>query len=446
MMEKDSKKAYFAYSLPAFVLAFAGLPLYVLAPDFYVTEMGVSLGLLGGMLLALRAFDALQDPVIGYISDRFAHKRRFFFLAAFVVFAIGMLVLYIPAKSFAAYAFGIGIVLSATAFSIISINLNAIGSLMTQNTHAKTDITAWREGLGLGGVLLASILPFVLGHFLVPRAAFAAYALIFALCVFIAAFFFLPWLANRPTLQALDTQRQKATAPVDFSFLKDVNLRFFFLAYAVSVLASALPAVLVIFFIRDVLQAESMTGPFLLLYFLSAIVFIPVWRALSARIGKVRGWVIAIILAVGAFVGAGFLSAGDAVLYAVICMLSGAALGAELILPPSILSDLIDERAAADTTSMQFSVLAFLMKAALAVAAGISFTLLEHSGFRAGAANSDVALCMLAMLYAFIPCGLKLLSAGMLWAWAKWLQKGKMENEKNNRIYSNGGHYDIGGV
>lgn len=443
-MGQESKKAYFAYSLPAFVLAFAGLPLYVLAPDFYATQMGVPLGLLGGLLLAVRAFDALQDPFIGYISDRFAHKRRFFFLGAFAVFAIGMLVLYIPVKPYAVYAFGIGIVLSATAFSIISINLNAIGSLMTQNTHAKTHVTAWREGLGLCGILLASILPFVLGHFLAPRAAFAAYALIFSLCVFIAAFFFLPWLANRPTLQALDTHRQKAIAPVDFSFLRDVHLRFFFLAYAVSVLASALPAVLVIFFIRDVLEAENLTGLFLLLYFLSAMAFIPVWRALSARIGKVQSWVTAIILAVGAFVGAGFLSAGDATLYAVICVLSGAALGAELILPPSILSDLIDERAAADTTSMQFSVLAFLMKAALAVAAGISFTLLDYSGFRAGSANSDVALCMLAMLYAFIPCGLKLLSAAMLWGWAQWTQKGKVENEKTNRMHSNGGHYGTG--
>lgn len=443
-MGQGRKETYFIYSLPAFILAFAGLPLYVIAPDFYATEMGVPLGLLGGLLLAVRAFDALQDPVIGYISDRFAQKRSFFFLAAFAVFAIGMLVLYMPLKSYAAYAFGIGMVLSATAFSIISVNLNAIGSLMTKNTHAKTDITAWREGLGVAGILLATVLPFVLGHFMAPRAAFAAYAFIFAVCVLLSALLFLPWLAKRPALQVPATQAQKTAAHVDFSFLKDFSLRFFFLAYAVSVLASALPAVLVIFFIRDVLDAESLTGAFLLVYFLSAIATIPVWRTLSVCIGKVRSWVVAIVLAVGAFVGAGFLTAGDTAVYAVICVLSGAALGAELILPPSILSDLIDARVAQDTTSMQFSVLAFLMKAALAIAAGLSFALLDQSGFRAGEVNSEAALCMLAMLYAFIPCGLKLISAAMLWAWAQWTEKGKIENEKNNRMYSNGGHHGTG--
>lgn len=442
-MPQSQKKSYVAYSLPAFVLAFAGLPLYVLAPDFYATEMGVSLGVLGAVLLAVRAFDAVQDPLIGYMSDRFSGHRRSLFIFAFAAFAIGMLVLYVPVKSFAIYAFAVGMVLSATAFSVISINLNAIGSLLARDTHIKTDITAWREGFGVAGILLATVLPFALMHFLGARTAFGLYAVLFAVCVLIAACFFLPWLAHRSGLDAPDAAT-KPHVKIDFSFLKDFYLRFFFLAYAVSVLASALPAVLVIFFIRDALDAENMTGAFLLVYFLSAIAAIPVWRMLSTRIGKVQSWIVAIILAVAAFVWAGFLSAGDAAFYAVICVLSGVALGAELILPPSILSDLIDARAAQDTTSMQFSVLAFLMKAALAIAAGLSFALLDQAGFRAGAANSDTALCMLAMLYAFIPCGLKLVSAVLLWIWAHWSQKGKMENEKNNRIYSNGGQYGTG--
>lgn len=386
-MPRASSQRYFIYSLPAFVLAFAGLPLYVIAPDFYATEMGVSLGVLAGVLVIVRAIDAIQDPLIGYISDRFAGQRGRLFLLAFVVFAIGMLVLYIPPKSFATHAFVVGMILSATAFSVISINLNAIGSLLSKNTHAKTDITAWREGLGVLGILLATVLPFILGYFVGVRTAFAFYALLFGICVVIVAVFFLPWLAAQRALQVSHPQGSSDNTRLDFSFLKDFDLCFFFVAYAVSALASALPAVLVIFFIRDVLDAETLKGAFLLLYFLSAIVAIPLWRMVSWHIGKVHSWIVAMIVAVLAFVGAGFLSAGDAALYAVICMLSGAALGAELILPPSILSDLIDKRAALHLTSLQFSVLAFLMKAALAIAAGFAFALLDQAGFQAGAAE-----------------------------------------------------------
>ncbi|HRI76257.1 MAG TPA: MFS transporter [Alphaproteobacteria bacterium] len=445
-MPKLKKTTYFSYSMPAFVLAFAALPLYVIAPDFYATEMGVPLGILGAVLLAVRAFDAVQDPLIGYVSDRFSRYRSGLFIFAFVAFAAGMLLLYMPAKSFALYSFAFGMVLSATAFSVISINLNAIGSLLARDTHAKTDIAAWREGFGVAGILLATVMPFVLMNFFAIRSAFALYAIFFAICVLIAACFFLPWLTHRSGLVLPSSTAKSQKVRIDFSFLKDFALRFFFMTYAVSVFASALPAVLVIFFIRDVLDAENMTGVFLLVYFLSAMAAIPLWRMASLHIGKVQSWVIAIILAVATFVWAGFLSAGDTLFYAAICALAGAALGAELILPPSILSDLIDARDAHETTSMQFSILAFFMKAALALAAGISFYLLDEANFRAGEENSDTALCMLVILYAFIPCALKLVSAAMLWAWAKWLQKGKMENEKNNRIYSNGGHYDIGGV
>ena len=44
-------------------------------------------------------------------------------------------------------------------------------------------------------------------------------------------------------------------------------LKHFFLAYLISTFASSIPAVLVLFFVRDYLLAESWTGLFLLLYF-----------------------------------------------------------------------------------------------------------------------------------------------------------------------------------
>ena len=60
------------YGFLAAPVAFAGFPLYVLAPDFYATHHGVSLSVLGIVLLCLRSFDAVQDPFIGAMSDRFS--------------------------------------------------------------------------------------------------------------------------------------------------------------------------------------------------------------------------------------------------------------------------------------------------------------------------------------------------------------------------------------
>ena len=63
------------YGILALPLAFAGLPVYLHAPDFYATSYGLSLAALGSVLLGLRVVDAVQDPLIGTFSDAFAHRR-----------------------------------------------------------------------------------------------------------------------------------------------------------------------------------------------------------------------------------------------------------------------------------------------------------------------------------------------------------------------------------
>ena len=70
-----SRFSLFQYSVLALPLAFAGLPLYIHAPDFYTRDLGMSLGIIGIILLVIRLFDAIQDPIIGYISDKHAGRR-----------------------------------------------------------------------------------------------------------------------------------------------------------------------------------------------------------------------------------------------------------------------------------------------------------------------------------------------------------------------------------
>ena len=63
-------KSLLQYGFIAVPIAFAGFPLYVLAPDFFATQHGLSLTLLGTLLLIIRVFDAVQDPLIGWFTDR----------------------------------------------------------------------------------------------------------------------------------------------------------------------------------------------------------------------------------------------------------------------------------------------------------------------------------------------------------------------------------------
>ena len=54
-----------SHGLLALPLTFAGLPIYLHAPDFYAADLGIPLSTIGLVLLALRMVDAVQDPLIG---------------------------------------------------------------------------------------------------------------------------------------------------------------------------------------------------------------------------------------------------------------------------------------------------------------------------------------------------------------------------------------------
>ena len=66
-----------AYSLFAAVINAAGLPIYIYAPKLYVDNHGVTLAALGTMLFALRLLDVVQDPILGWISERLGRARPY---------------------------------------------------------------------------------------------------------------------------------------------------------------------------------------------------------------------------------------------------------------------------------------------------------------------------------------------------------------------------------
>ncbi len=59
-----------AFALPAMPLAALYSPITVYLPPFYGTEMGLGLGVVGGVFIFARLWDIFTDPVLGILSDR----------------------------------------------------------------------------------------------------------------------------------------------------------------------------------------------------------------------------------------------------------------------------------------------------------------------------------------------------------------------------------------
>jgi len=400
------------YSLLAMPLAFAGLPIYLHAPDFYAVNFGLSLALMGLVLLSLRFIDAVQDPLIGMLSDKYNHHRSKIIIGGLTLLSIGFIALFNPLAILQTPALtmlwmALSVFICTTGFSIVTINMQALGGLWQTDAKQIPRVMSWREAFGLIGLLLGSILPTILLMSYEATKAYSLLSLILIPIILIAGVIFLTWLKNTKYDQPA---KQQTLSLASIFKLNDVRKIYFI--FLISGIASAIPATLVLFFIRDYLQAENYTGLFLLLYFLSGVIAMPLWQFIAKKKSSALGWLVSMIMACVVFISAFFLSAGDIIPYAVICILSGIAIGGDLALPPAIIAEFIKKNAHQQAASQYYALSAFISKASLAIATGLALPLLAFYGYQPGTISEDMSL---PLAYALIPCIIKLCSAAMLW-------------------------------
>lgn len=421
-------KALLQYGFIAMPVAFAGFPLYVLAPDFFATQHGLSLTLLGTLLLAIRVFDAVQDPLIGWFTDRLQQYYVLILLFAGTVLCVAIFGLFNRLFFSPAIWFSLCMLLAVSAYSVLTIVLGARATLWTQDTNTQIKIAGVREAFGIIGLVIAVSIPTLLSQWFNSHDVYSGYCILLSLLMLVGVISFsrlpVPPAANYHYLSLCAALRA----------LPSESLKLF-TVYGLSMLASSLPAILVIFYVRDLIGAENLTGLFLLLYFLSGAAAMPLWKKLSVHLGNYKTWCVANILAVTSFIFAFFLAAGDVWPYAAVCLVSGLALGADLTLPPSILAGHIHTHGNQHCSGTHYAGLAFIAKASLALASVIALPLLDMAGFRPQQTNSAAALTMLSITYALIPCILKLGAAGLLYGF--FIRSSTGGNNENFQTNSN---------
>jgi len=408
-----------AYGLASIPLAMAALPIYVNVPKFYSDVIGLNLMAIGGLLLASRLFDAIQDPVLGYWSDLTRDSkwgRQIWLVAGTPLLAISMLGLFNPPQfSQAMMMWWLIAMLFVvyTAFSMIQISYQAIGAELSDDKGTRTRVTSFREGFGLIGVFLAAALPQVLTQQYGAREGYAIFAMLFIPLIFLAVGLTV-WLSPKPQTRT-QTVNKNAIANMLLP-LRNSHFKRLLVVFIFNGIAASIPATLVLFFIQDVVKAPQYSAQFLIAYFAAGAAGMPLWVWLSGRIGKSRAWFVGMIVSIIAFVWAFTLGAGDIAAFMVICLLSGLGLGADLALPPSILADVIDEddkRGLGRNEGAYFGLWNLVSKLNLALAAGIALPALALLGYVPGssATTSGASLVYLAAIYALLPCALKAIAA-----------------------------------
>ncbi len=191
-------------------------------------------------------------------------------------------------------------------------------------------------------------------------------------------------------------------------------------AWCINGIANGLPAVLFPLFITEVLlEPTESRGTYLLAYFLAAVLAMPFVFVLGKKIDKHRLWCYSMIFSCTVFAFVPLLGAGDGALFIAVCLLTGAALGADLALPPALLADVVDwdrYRFRRESTALCFAGGSLATKLALGIAVLLAPFLLNQFGWIDDATRqSPPTTFALAVIYAWLPCVLKLIAVTLLW-------------------------------
>lgn len=420
-----------AYSSLQLPLAMAALPVVLNVTHYYGEVLKLSLALIGPILIVSRVIDAVQDPILGYLSDRLTRVRngRLKLVAAMIpLLMAGFFMLFDPPAMFQPGADGINpnpnllslwlfvaLVLVHLGYAGVSISYHALGAELSDDYNERTRVTVGREVFGLTGMMLSVVLPTILTARFGEAAGYQWLGLVY---LPIAIFSALPTLLySPPSVHGPVPKRTQSILAAFFSPLKNPLYRRLLAVFVVNGSSLGIAVSVMLFYVEHVLMGNKLqAGLILLTYFISGAASVPLWMFLSRRLSKAAAWFVGIMTTVVAMCVAAFFGAGDIGWFIAISVVTGAGLGADYGLPPAILADVINAQEGRETrgaTGAYFGLWALCTKLATAIGAAASLPILDWLGFNP--ASGAYGITALIVVYVFLPVGVKLIAAGMLW-------------------------------
>ena len=430
-----------AYALPAFVVALPTIPVYINLPQLYGIDVGLGLALTGLVLLCARIFDTVSDPVVGLLCDRYGFRgnhRKPWIACGAALAGLGLvMILDPPGGAGAGYLLSWSIVLYI-GWTMVAVPYTAWGAELSGDYDERTRITSWREGFGLIGILGAGALAAAtVGAGGSERDSLRVIAWT-AVGLGLVAVPLMLWSVPEGKVRVGLHERHPFRNLGRLVRALRANRPFLRLlsAWFLNGLANGIPAALFFVYLEYGLgSGAQQRSYFVLAYFLSAVLSIPFWQWLSRRFGKHRVWCGAMVAACLAFAVVPFLEIGDFLAFGAICVITGMALGADLVLPPAMQADVIDYGALQNKgarAGLYFSLWGMSTKLSLAIAVGLALPGVEVLGFDPEAPTESGRLA-LAVIYSLLPVVVKVTAIAVIWGFPLTARKHRIIRRKLNR-------------
>jgi GPH family glycoside/pentoside/hexuronide:cation symporter len=318
---------------------------------YYLTDfVGINPFFAGLAFFIGKLWDGVNDPLMGIISDRTRSRlgrKRVFVLMGALPLALSFILLWmIPADADEWLQFFMAVfslTLYATTYTAVVVPYMSLVPVMTNNYDERTQITGFRAIMSSFGTIFGGGAAMLLSAFTDELIGLRTITIAFALFTFISLIIAAQSVKGLEAASDLKHPIMEYGLRRYLAIIKEKNVLVllclkFFGAIATGSLSAALP-----YFANHILGSKGKSTIGLAIYVAVSALAIPLWNLLTKRFDKRRllltgNCISALVLFLMAFL----LNSGSITYFFIGCFFLGFALSAYLLIPYSLVPDLVD--------------------------------------------------------------------------------------------------------
>ena len=409
-----------AYGMPGLGAGYMYLLMSLYVMKFSTDVLLIAPAVMGVIFSISRIWDAVSDPIAGYLSDRTTFKfgrRRTWMLLSFIPISFGFLAVFSPPESMQGQSLDLWMMIAILSFysaiTLFNVPHMALGAELSEDYHERTRLFGVRHiGFTVGSILSLVSMSLLISEENSPTgdvrelAGNLAFLAVAAMSLMI--FFSVSRLKENPEFQNRVNKNP-------FKAFRDVwvnpHAKILIIVLFIENLGGAVIGVLTLYVTQYIVEAPAWAPLIIFAYMLPSALSVPLWIPLSKRFGKIRLWVFSLALTGISFGGIFIIPFLDSVTERLIVMFIGATLGGMAAgcggaIGPSVKGDVIDydeyltgER----KEGSYFAALNFVFKSATGIMLLVTGFVLQFSGFIPNQPQTMEVKIALISLYGLVP-------------------------------------------
>jgi glycoside/pentoside/hexuronide:cation symporter, GPH family len=389
--DKLSRRTKLIYGSGDFGFALTDSMIGVMLAIFLVDVVGLNPGLAAAAIFIGRSVDYINDPLVGYISDRTRSRwgrRRPFLLFGFLPYAILFAMLWwrppFESQVWLAVYYGAIYALYDTAATILYMPYYALTPELTQNYDERTSLTSYRMAFSLFGTMIAFTVPLAVIGSLRPDSAGRILAVAAVLGIFSALPQLLVFFGTREKPEYMHMAEPELKASIKAAFRNKPFLIvmgiFLFTWMALEIIQSTL-----LFFLKYRMNLESQSDLVTATIFVTALLMLPFWSWVSSRWDKRTAYITGMIYFCAVMVAIIFIEPRWGMPpFLAMAVLAGIGISAVQVLPWAMIPDAVewDELSTGERhEGMFYSLVTLFRKIAVSVVVPLALLVLQATGY-----------------------------------------------------------------